>query len=1051
MPIEYAGQLATGTTLLDDYVVESKLGEGGMGIVYLVRNTTTGVSYAVKRSKLTDARARGTLLAELQTWIDLPPHPHIVTCRFFRTHGDDITIFSDYCQGGSLSAWIAGGKLRHLTQVLDIAIQFAWGLHAAHLCGLVHQDLKPGNVLMTLDGIAKVSDFGLSRATYSTDSGTPLVASAGMMTRAYASPEQMSGARLSRHTDVWSWGVSLLEMLIGEVLWHSGVAVADSLDSLTDEGNENPELAERLNPEIVAILRRCFEPVPHERWNSLAEAGDALICIYEHETGNSYPRAIPVALPRSEKRPRDNTWDVEHLVRNIMASVGRKADISELETATSSAATTVAKIRLMEIALKWLQQSEDDDPKAWQGLKTQCLRAKASFHFDANDIHGCDQCLTDAISCLSAATSLLTDEDVLRQLADTHLEKSLYLFDANVSERAVEPAQDAINIAREQIRQDGTPEMEWVAILARAITAEANALSRNNDEHKAIARYDEAIAIRESLPVSASNTNNLAINLQNKGNLLCRLGRAREGIEVLERALQIRETLCAEKGGDRFQEDLGYSLYNIAKSLLEAGEKERALCIAKRLVAIRSDIATKNPTEGAQGRLANALSLNAHLVDAAGDTQGALENAVDAVCTALSLVVERGRNDINAQLQAHLNVFGMIFDKLGFGKRDNDPALVDSVGKLFMHPAIDVFDGDQEFGGCLSDYAMALVRLKRYHEAESNLHRVLANDKRRYGTASREVGMTLHNLGISSYHADQCRQAEDYLRQAVEVFESIQCEAGYLGGSLCVLAQVFEKASRYDEALPLYQRVDGLLEDQEGFEGDYVRALLGKARVLKSVGRTDDAVQTLKRAFTVSALANGEDHVETGAVADRLGMLLAQLGRYLEAVDWLRISLRCASKDFENVCEIQEDFARLLFKAAEQAISVGKISDAEHLFTESAGLSRICDNNAGEAAALTNLGLMQRKAGKREQAVKTLERALALNQSVLGPGHPNTLMCMSLYGVALVFAGRSSEALKCFEKGLARTPHLKRGVLRGEDGGMGVYEDIPDSACRTKR
>ena len=100
MPLEHTRALATGTALLDCCVVESKLGEGGMGVVYLVRNITTGVAYAVKRSKFTDAKARDSFLAELQTWIDLPPHSHIVTCRFFRTHDEDITVFSDYCEVG---------------------------------------------------------------------------------------------------------------------------------------------------------------------------------------------------------------------------------------------------------------------------------------------------------------------------------------------------------------------------------------------------------------------------------------------------------------------------------------------------------------------------------------------------------------------------------------------------------------------------------------------------------------------------------------------------------------------------------------------------------------------------------------------------------------------------------------------------------------------------------------------------------------------------------------------------------------------------------------
>lgn len=1027
MALEDACEFAIGTSLLDYYVVESKLGEGGMGIVYLVRNTTTGVSYAVKRSKLTDARARDSFLAELQRWIDLPPHPHIVTCRFFRTQDQDITIFSDYCEGGSLSAWIAGGKLRSLTQILDIAIQFAWGLHAAHLCGLVHQDVKPGNVLMTSDGIAKVSDFGLSRATPATASDAPLVASAGMMTRAYASPEQASGAGLSRHTDVWSWGVSLLEMIIGEVWWHSGVAVAASLDSLTDESNENPELAERLKPEIVALLRRCFEPVPHERWNSLKEAADALIRIYEQESGSTYPRVIPIALPRSEQRSRDDTWDVEHLVKDVFAAVGRKADISELDAAASSKGMAVGRIRLMEIALKWLEQPEQEDRLAWLLFRTRCLRAKASFHFDANDIHGCDQCLRDAISCITAAPDLHTDVEVLRTLANAHLERSLYLHDANASEHAAEPARAAINIAREQIRRSSSDDVEWTEFLARAITAEANAVSRSDDSRAALDRYDEAIRIWESLPASAQNRNSLAINLQNKGNLLCKLGRPTEGIEALDRALHVREALCAEDGGSNFREDLGYSLYNLAKAALEAGQTERAALISERLVQVRYEMAVRNPADDAKLRLANALSLKAHILDLACDTKGALESAVDAVLTTLTLVIERGRNDITPQLDAHLNVFGMIFGKLGLGRRDNDPALVDVVGRLFEHPAANAFDGDPEFAGCLSDYAMALVRLKRFREAESNLNRFLTIDIRRYGAASREVAMTLHNLGVCHFQAGSLGQAERCFTEAAAAFRTCNAKQGYYAGSICMLAELFSKSGREDQALELFRQASDILQPEHGFERERIAAFTGMARLLEQQGSANEAVEALKAAHTTACRTDGRDALEAGRIADLLCLLLARCGRSVEAVPWFDDALACAEAHFgpqsETVRKIRKDFGHVLLDAGAQAQSHGDSANAEHCFDRATCMAQALADDVMEATAMTNLGLMQRKNGKREQAVRTLEQALALNQRVLGPEHPNTLMCLSLYGVALVYAGLPVEALKCFEKGLMLAEH----------------------------
>lgn len=829
MSFDQARELTTGTKILDWYVVESKLGEGGMGVVYLVKNTTTGVAYAVKRSKLTDSRARDSFLAELQTWIDLPPHPHIVTCRFFRTHGEDIIVFSDYCEGGSLAAWIGGTTLRPLVEVLDIAIQFAWGLHAAHLCGLVHQDVKPGNVLMTSDGIAKVSDFGLSRNTTATGSDATLVASTGM-TLAYASPEQATGARLSRHTDVWSWGVSLLEMLVGEVLWQSGVAVADSLDSLTDESRENPELADRLKPEIVAVLRRCFKPIPHERWSSLKEAADALIRVYEQESGLTYSRVIPVAQPRSEQRPRDDTWDVEQIVKDVFAAVGNKADVAELDAAASSHGTTVGRIRLMEIALKWLEHPDPPERLAWLQFRARCLRAKASLHYDANDIQGCDQCLRGAISCLSDHPDLQTNVEVLSALAHIHLDRSRYFHDANVAEQAAEPARAAIHIARQQMRQDRSGALQWKELLACALTAEANAVSRTGDGNTALALYDEAIQIREALPADPGNRNSLAINLQNKGSVLCKLGKRSEGIEALNQALQLRETLCS-KGGDKFRADLGYSLYNLAKAELEAGQAETAALVAERLVQIRQELAAHTDSEDAKLRLANALSLKAHILDLASDTKGALESAIEAIITVLALTVERGRNDITPQLDAHLNVFGIIFAKVGFGKRNTDPAFVDILGKLFEHPAVNAFIGDSEFAGCLNDYALALVRLKRFREADTHLHRFLVIDKRRYGVASREVAMTLHNLGLCHFQANGLAQAERYFTEAAAAFRACHAEEGYYAGSICMLAEVFSKSAREDQALKLFRQASDIIQSGHGFERERIAALSGMARL----------------------------------------------------------------------------------------------------------------------------------------------------------------------------------------------------------------------------
>src|SRR5438552_10631145 len=140
-----------GQILLDDFVVERVLGEGGMGKVYLVKSGTTSMRFAVKRAKGLSEADRRNFLGELQTWIDLPEHPNLVPCRFFRTVGDEVLIFAEYVEGGSLKNWIdsrklyQGGTETALERILDTAIQFAWGLHCVHELGRGHQDGKPAN------------------------------------------------------------------------------------------------------------------------------------------------------------------------------------------------------------------------------------------------------------------------------------------------------------------------------------------------------------------------------------------------------------------------------------------------------------------------------------------------------------------------------------------------------------------------------------------------------------------------------------------------------------------------------------------------------------------------------------------------------------------------------------------------------------------------------------------------------------------------------------------------------------------------------------------
>jgi serine/threonine protein kinase len=312
-----------GQVILGLYEVRRVHETGGMGLVYRVRHRGWQTDLAVKTPRPEFFRTEADISAferECETWVTLGLHPHIVSCYYVRRLGGVPRVFAEYVDGGSLQEWIAsrrlyGGDQRTaLLRVLDLAIQFAWGLHFAHERGLIHQDVKPGNVLVTTAGTAKVTDFGLAHARSrvdvggaNADSDASLVATFGGMTPAYCSPEQaaMLAARrsgtprdalppLTKRTDVWSWAVSLLEMFTGGVTWMGGQAAASALQDFLENG-ESDSAIPRMPASVSRLLGRCFETDPAARPTTMLDVADPLAAAYEEAAGHPYPRRRPEA------------------------------------------------------------------------------------------------------------------------------------------------------------------------------------------------------------------------------------------------------------------------------------------------------------------------------------------------------------------------------------------------------------------------------------------------------------------------------------------------------------------------------------------------------------------------------------------------------------------------------------------------------------------------------------------------------------------------------------------------------------------------------------
>ncbi|MGW2716007.1 protein kinase domain-containing protein, partial [Streptomyces sp. NPDC001356] len=246
---------------------------------------------------------------EAGTWVGLGLHPHTVNCVYVRTIDSLPRVFAEWIDGGSLAEAVRGGRLYEgghrvaLGRILDVAVQMAWGLAHAHDSRLVHQDVKPANVMLQRDGTAKVTDFGLAGTSAASrqeggdgpGDDPPGVTFAGM-TPAYCSPEQAVAAagrravRLTTATDVWSWAVSVLEMFAGRRLTDHGQAAGDALERFLRTGGADDARVPAVPASVGGLLRQCFRQDPAARPSGFHEISSALVELYRAELGTAYGR-----------------------------------------------------------------------------------------------------------------------------------------------------------------------------------------------------------------------------------------------------------------------------------------------------------------------------------------------------------------------------------------------------------------------------------------------------------------------------------------------------------------------------------------------------------------------------------------------------------------------------------------------------------------------------------------------------------------------------------------------------------------------------------------
>lgn len=277
---------------MDSYRILRPLGAGGMGQVYLALDARLGRHVALKflPPELTsDAEMFQRLEQEARTASALN-HPNIVTIYEIGEFGGERYIVSEFVDGVTLRTALER-KAVDFSSALDIAMQAASALVAAHTAGVTHRDIKPANIMVRHDGYIKVIDFGIAKAARKRKSGSHLTSGAGAIvgTVDYMSPEQARGDEVDTRTDLWSLGVLLYEMLIGERPFR-GRTESHVIVNILDNPPAQIPASRSIPLSVMAILDRALAKERAERYQTASEMLSDL-----HEAAQ---RAGVLAAPR---------------------------------------------------------------------------------------------------------------------------------------------------------------------------------------------------------------------------------------------------------------------------------------------------------------------------------------------------------------------------------------------------------------------------------------------------------------------------------------------------------------------------------------------------------------------------------------------------------------------------------------------------------------------------------------------------------------------------------------------------------------------------------
>lgn len=261
--------LTTGTILAGRYEIIDKIGTGGMADVYKAKDTKLNRFVAVKVMKREFSEDKifvAKFRSEAQAAAGFT-HPNIVSVYDVGEEEGLYYIVMELVDGITLKRYIERkGKLT-IRETTSIAVQVSMGIEAAHNNHIIHRDIKPQNIIISREGKAKVTDFGIAKAaSQETKTDNTVMGSVH-----YTSPEQAKGEGSNEKSDIYSLGITIYEMLTGQVPFDGDTAVAVALHHIQDPLPSPRELVPEIPESLEAIVMKCTEKKPSDRYENMAE------------------------------------------------------------------------------------------------------------------------------------------------------------------------------------------------------------------------------------------------------------------------------------------------------------------------------------------------------------------------------------------------------------------------------------------------------------------------------------------------------------------------------------------------------------------------------------------------------------------------------------------------------------------------------------------------------------------------------------------------------------------------------------------------------------